>query len=52
MGVQPEALALYGVEQVVGAVQADRHFHCLFLELRSAILSFAISAVPFQASSY
>ena len=27
-------------EQVVGAVQADRHLHGLFLEFRSVILSF------------
>src|ERR1700751_872005 len=28
------------MEQVVGAVQADRHLHGLFLEFRSVILSF------------
>src|SRR5580692_6025503 len=40
MGVQPEAVALQGVERVVRAVQADRHLHGLFLEFRSVILSF------------
>src|SRR5215467_11283275 len=39
MGVQPEALALQGVEQVVGAVRTDHHLHGLLLELRSVILS-------------
>src|SRR6516165_1483143 len=37
---QPSPTGAGGVEQVVGAVQADRHLHGLFLEFRSVILSF------------